>query len=74
MKTLFLFFFALCSPLFAAKPPNIVIILADDLGYGDLACYGNAKIKTPHLDRMAAEGAKLTQFNCPASFCAPTRA
>lgn len=54
--------------------PNVIIILADDLGYGDLGCYGNSKHKTPHLDRMAREGAKLTQFNTPASFCAPTRA
>lgn len=54
--------------------PNIVIILADDLGYGDLACYGHSTFKTPHLDGMAAQGAKLTQFNCPAPFCAPTRA
>jgi len=57
-----------------APRPNIVIILADDLGYGDLACYGHPKFKTPHLDRMAAEGAKLTQFNCPMPYCAPTRA
>lgn len=54
--------------------PNVILILADDLGYGDLGCYGHPKFKTPHLDRMAAEGAKLTQFNCPAPFCAPTRA
>ena len=54
--------------------PNVIVILADDLGYGDLACYGHPKFKTPNLDRMAAEGAKLTQFNCPAPFCAPTRA
>lgn len=54
--------------------PNIVIMLADDLGYGDLACYGHPKFKTPRLDQMAAEGARLTQFNCPAPFCAPTRA
>jgi uncharacterized sulfatase len=59
----------------AASPrPNIILILADDLGYGDLSCYGQAKYKTPHLDRMAAEGARLTQFNTPAPFCAPTRA
>ncbi len=58
----------------AAERPNIILILADDLGYGDLACYGHPKFKTPNLDRMAAEGAKLTQFNCPAPFCAPTRA
>ncbi len=53
--------------------PNIVIILADDLGYGDLACYGHQSFRTPNLDRMAAEGARLTQFNTPTPFCAPTR-
>ena len=68
---------SLCSALvssLAAKQPNIVIILADDLGYGDLGCYGHPQIQTPNLDRMAAQGARLTQFNCPAPFCAPTRA
>jgi uncharacterized sulfatase len=54
--------------------PNVVIILADDLGYGDLSCYGHPAFKTPNLDGLAAEGARLTQFNCPAPFCAPTRA
>jgi uncharacterized sulfatase len=54
--------------------PNIVIILADDLGYGDLGCYGHPRFKTPNLDRMAAEGVRLTQFNTPMPFCAPTRA
>ena len=58
----------------AERQPNVVIILADDLGYGDLACFGHPKFKTPNLDRMAAEGAKLTHFDCPMSFCAPTRA
>jgi arylsulfatase A-like enzyme len=58
----------------AATRPNVIIILADDLGYGDLACYGHPTVKTPNLDRMAAEGARLTQFNTPAPFCAPTRA
>ena len=42
--------------------PNIVVILADDLGYGDLACFGAKDIRTPHLDKMAAEGLKLTSF------------
>lgn len=69
----------LCGALAAveaadAPKPNIVIILADDLGYGDLSGYGHPKFKTPHLDRMAAEGAKLTHFNCPMAYCAPTRA
>src|SRR4051812_1567027 len=54
--------------------PNVIIILADDLGYSDLACFGHPKFKTPNLDRMAAEGARLTQFNTPMPFCAPTRA
>ena len=58
----------------AAPRPNLIVILADDLGYGDLACFGHPKFKTPNLDRMAAEGAKLTHFNTPAPFCAPTRA
>jgi len=58
----------------AAAKPNVIIILADDLGYGDLGCYGHPTFKTPNLDRMAAEGMKLTQFNAPAPFCAPTRA
>ena len=54
--------------------PNIVLILADDLGYGDLSCYGNTRHKTPRLDRMAAEGVKFTNFYTPMPFCAPTRA
>jgi uncharacterized sulfatase len=66
-------FLILISSL-AAKQPNIVLILADDLGYGDLGCYGHPKFKTPRIDQMAAEGARLTQFNTPAPFCAPTRA
>lgn len=54
--------------------PNIVLILADDLGYGDLACYGHSTHRTPHLDRMAAEGVRFTEFYTPMPFCAPTRA
>src|SRR5688572_783447 len=56
------------------RRPNVVVILADDLGFGDLGCYGHPRFKTPRLDRMAAEGARLTQFNTPMPFCAPTRA
>ncbi len=67
------------GPVCAADPPaavrpNIVIILADDLGYGDLGCYGHPRFKTPNIDRMAAEGVRLTQFNTPMPFCAPSRA
>jgi arylsulfatase A len=54
--------------------PNFVIIYADDLGYGDLGCYGHPTIRTPNLDRMAAEGAKLTQFYSAAPVCTPSRA
>jgi arylsulfatase A-like enzyme len=58
----------------AVKKPNVVVILVDDLGYGDLGCYGAADLRTPHIDRMAAEGMRFTQFyaNCPV--CSPTRA
>ncbi len=57
-----------------AKAPNFVIIYADDLGYGDLGCFGHPTIRTPNLDRMAAEGVKLTQFYSAASICTPSRA
>ncbi len=55
------------------RPPNIVFILADDLGYGDLGCYGQTKIRTPHLDRMAREGMRLTQHYSGNAVCAPSR-
>ena len=58
----------------AARPPNIVIIFADDMGYGDLACYGNPTIHTPELDRMAREGVRLTSFYACAPVCSPSRA
>lgn len=58
----------------AARPPNIVIILADDLGYGDLSCYGHPTIRTPNLDRMASEGMRFTDFYVAACVCTPSRA
>ncbi len=57
----------------AGQRPNIIFILADDLGYGDLGCYGQKDIKTPNLDRMAAEGTRFTQGYCGTSVCAPSR-
>lgn len=58
----------------AAETPNIVVIFCDDLGYGDLGCFGHPTIKTPNLDRMAAEGVKLTQFYSASPVCTPSRA
>ncbi|MEM9528504.1 MAG: sulfatase, partial [Bacteroidota bacterium] len=57
----------------AAGPPNIIIIFTDDQGYGDLSCYGSTRIHSPHLDRMAAEGLKMTSFYAMPS-CSPSRA
>ncbi|MGD2245390.1 MAG: arylsulfatase [Candidatus Aminicenantes bacterium] len=53
--------------------PNIVLILADDLGYGDLSCYGQTHFQTPHIDRLAAEGMKFTDFYAGSTVCAPSR-
>lgn len=58
----------------ADKTPNIVLIMADDLGYGDISCYGNTTIHTPHIDRLAANGIKFTDFHSNGSVCSPTRA
>ncbi len=57
-----------------ANQPNVVVIFTDDLGYADLGVYGAEKIATPHLDRMAAEGVKFTDFYVPVSVCTPSRA
>ena len=57
----------------AGQPLNFVVIFADDLGYGDLGCYGSEKIRTPRLDRMAAEGIRFTDFYAAAPFCSPSR-
>lgn len=57
----------------SAKRPNIIFIQADDLGYGDLSCYGQQKFKTPNLDRMAAQGVRFTQYYSGSTVCAPSR-
>src|SRR5690554_3489688 len=56
------------------RKPNIIIILADDLGYGDLSCYGNEEIHTPHLDALAEAGITFTDFHSSGAVCSPTRA
>jgi arylsulfatase A len=58
----------------ASKPPNILLISADNLGYGDLGCYGNKEIKTPNLDQLAREGVLCTDFYVAAASCTPSRA
>lgn len=55
------------------KPPNVVLIFADDLGYGDLGCYGATKLKTPNIDKLASEGKKFTDAHSAAAVCTPSR-
>ena len=75
MKVLRMLFVLLlgCAPLIAADKPNIIFILSDDVGEGDIGCYGQKLIQTPNLDRMAAEGTRYTQAYCGTSICAPSR-
>jgi N-acetylgalactosamine-6-sulfatase len=61
------------GPAPTPSKPNVIFILADDLGWGDLGCYGNPHIKTPHLDRLAKQGTLFTQFYVNASVCSPSR-
>lgn len=69
-----LFLSAGIPSLAAAAPPNVLVILCDDLGYGDLHCYGHPLIQTPHLDQLAAEGIRLTSCYAAAPICSPSRA
>ena len=60
-------------PAASADKPNIIVIMADDLGYGDVSCYGATALKTPNIDRLASEGLRFTSGYCSASTCTPTR-
>ncbi len=73
VSTLFLssHLFSRCSR--PQSPPNIIFIMADDLGYGDLGCYGQKVIQTPNIDRMAGEGIRFTQCYAGSTVCAPSR-
>ncbi len=62
------------AALSVASPPNIVLINADDLGFGDMGVYGHPVLATPRLDRLAAEGLRFTQFYAPSALCSPSRA
>lgn len=73
MKRLLLFCFFINSFLAANDKPNFIVIFTDDLGYQDVGCFGSPKIKTPNIDRMAAEGMKLTSFYAM-TVCGPSRA
>jgi len=73
-KFLLLLFISLAiNFLFAQRKPNVIYIYADDMGYGELGCYGQQKIKTPHIDQMAKEGMRFTQHYAGAPVCAPSR-
>ena len=61
------------SAAFGASPPNLLLFLADDMTYTDLGCYGNPDVKTPHIDRLAAEGIRFEQFYVNSPICSPSR-
>lgn len=69
------FLASLAAPLLAQSRtrPNVVFIFADDLGYGDVGCYGQKQIQTPNLDRLAADGIRFTQAYAGCTVCAPSR-
>ncbi|WP_265595508.1 arylsulfatase [Verrucomicrobium sp. BvORR106] len=73
MMSLLAVVFTTASALHAAGKPNIIVFLADDLGYGELGCYGQKKIKTPNLDQLAADGIRFTDFYAGHAVCAPSR-
>ncbi|TWU32494.1 sulfatase family protein [Novipirellula artificiosorum] len=62
-----------CTSLAAEQPPNVVLIFADDLGYGDLGCYGATKVQTPNIDQLAAEGRRFTDAHSASAVCTPSR-
>ena len=73
MKLFTTLFLGLAPLALAAEKPNVIVIMADDLGYGDLSCYGATTFKTPNIDALAVSGQKFTSGYCSASTCTPTR-
>ena len=74
LLTLLFVFFCAARAEAAESRPNVLVILADDLGYGDVRCYHtDSKVATPNLDRLAAEGMRFTDAHSPATVCTPSR-
>ncbi len=73
MRSVVVVLLATLAPLLAAEKPNVIVIMADDLGYGDISANGATALKTPNIDRLAAEGLRFTSGYCSASTCTPTR-
>ena len=73
MKTLIPLLLFAVAAVAENRPPNIIIVLTDDLGYGDIGCYGNKIVKTPHLDRFAKEGMRFTDCYSAHPNCSPSR-
>ena len=69
--TLLIFFFLLAAP--AQQKPNIIYIYTDDLGYGDLSCYGATKIKTPDIDQLPKQGIRFTNAHATSATCTHSR-
>ena len=68
-----LFLLSLLASAAFAAPPNFIVIFCDDLGYGDLACYGSNKNRTPHIDSLARDGRKFSDFYSSSPVCTPSR-
>ena len=66
-------FLLLATSIASAAAPNVLFVLIDDMGYGDLTCYGEKRVHTTHIDRLAAEGIRFTQFYVNAPICSPSR-
>ena len=73
LATVLLTLSAIATPVRAARPPNVVFIMADDLGFAELGCYGQKKIRTPHIDRLARGGMRFTRNYAGNAVCAPSR-
>jgi len=73
VKKFILFLLSLSTLAVAAEQPNVVLIYVDDLGYGDLSCYGATKVQSPNIDRLAKEGRSFLDAHSPSAVCTPSR-